>query len=170
MNHFDLFSLPAIYATDTDALERAYITLQRQFHPDRYVTKPAAERMAAAQKAMEINEAYHTLKTPLKRAQYMLALQGIRVCGENDNVKPCTALLMEVMELREAAEETRNPQQLATFQEEIKSSTAACVADIISLFEQQKYEDAAQATLRLSYLLKSAEEIRHKQLHISGEK
>ena len=53
------------------SLDRAYFALQRQWHPDRFVAKPAAERARASTEAAALNDAYRTLKDPLSRAVYL---------------------------------------------------------------------------------------------------
>ncbi len=101
MTYFTLSSISPAFDLDLQALEAAYFTAQRQYHPDRFAGKPAAERQQAMQRSADINQAYETLKNPLKRAQYLLHLQGITVGTEQDSVKPSQELLMETMEWRE---------------------------------------------------------------------
>jgi len=49
--------------------------LQQEFHPDRFASKGDVDKRLAVQTASLINQAYDTLKSPLKRAQYLLELQ-----------------------------------------------------------------------------------------------
>ncbi len=100
MNYFTLFDLPVDYSVDIDLLVARWQALQQQFHPDRYVLRPESERLVALQQAATINDAYQTLKNPLKRAQYLLSLQGITVGDERYSMRD-TAFLMEQMALRE---------------------------------------------------------------------
>lgn len=51
--------------------------------------------------ATRANEAYQTLRDPLKRATYLLHLRGIDVQAENNTAMP-PAFLMQQMEWREA--------------------------------------------------------------------
>ena len=67
-NHFELFGLPARFAVDAAALEARYHELQREVHPDRFAAAPEAERRVSMQRATRVNEAYQTLKSPLRRA------------------------------------------------------------------------------------------------------
>ena len=100
-NHFELFDLPFAYALDTQALERAYREVQREVHPDRFVTASDAEKRLAAQWATQTNEAYRTLKSPLNRGRYFLALNGIDTEEERNTAMPL-AFLMQQMEWRES--------------------------------------------------------------------
>ncbi len=76
-NHFELFGLPARFAVDTAALEARYLELQREVHPDRFAAASQAEQRVSTQLATRVNEAYQTLKSPLKRAGYLLQLRGV---------------------------------------------------------------------------------------------
>ena len=44
---------------------RLYFAGQRQWHPDRFVNRPAEERARASTEAASLNDAYRTLKDPL---------------------------------------------------------------------------------------------------------
>ena len=44
MDHFARLGLPAALEFDSGALDRAYFAAQRQWHPDRFVGRPAEER------------------------------------------------------------------------------------------------------------------------------
>ena len=81
-NFFDLFGLPASYALDARALDRAYRALQAEVHPDRHANAGDAERRASMQWATRANEAYATLRDPLKRARYLLEIEGTPVNPE----------------------------------------------------------------------------------------
>ena len=109
---FEIFSITPTFDIDLVKLEAEYFKAQRLFHPDRFVGEPSAEKMAALQKSMDINQAYEILKNPLKRAQHLLQLQGIIVGTDADSVKPSPALLMEIMEMREQLEEGKLANQL----------------------------------------------------------
>ena len=144
MNYFSLLNLPESFTLDSSTLETVYFTAQRRFHPDRFVGKSEGERLAAAQKSADINQAYEILKNPLKRAQHVLALQGIMVGTDHDSVKPSQELLMEVMEWRE------EPQRfdLAKLKEE-------SINRIGNHFQAQQWNAMAQETLRLGYIVKA---------------
>ena len=100
-NHFEFFGLPLSYALDTQVLERAYREVQREVHPDRFVTASDAEKRLAAQWATQANEAYRTLKSPLNRGRYFLKLKGIDTEEERNTAMPMEFLVQQ-MEWREA--------------------------------------------------------------------
>ena len=104
MDHFARLGLPAALDLEPASLDRAYFALQRQWHPDRFVAKPAAERARASTEAAALNDAYRTLKDPLSRAVYLAELRGVELPGDGKTIDD-PELLMEAMEAREALHE-----------------------------------------------------------------
>ena len=143
-DYFNLLNVSPAYALDLQALEKAYFTQQRLYHPDRFVGKPDAERLAAMGRSVDINKAYQLLKNPLSRAQYLLHSQGIEVGTDHDTVKPSQALLMEIMELREEG----------VSKEKIAQMIADSVQLISAHYHSASFDKMAQETLRLGYLMK----------------
>ena len=145
MNYFELLGLSPAFNLDLQALESAYFTQQRLYHPDRFVGKLPAERQAALHRSVDINKAYETLKNPFSRAQYLLHLQGTQVGTDHDTVKPSQALLMEIMELREEGVQ----------KEVLERMIVESQAHIAAHFLASRFAEMAQETLRLGYLIKA---------------
>ena len=100
-NHFELFGLPVAFDVDAQQLAERYRELQRILHPDRYANASDRERRLSIQHAAQVNEAFQTLKSSLRRARYLLQLKGVEFDDEKEtHLDP--AFLMEQMELREA--------------------------------------------------------------------
>jgi molecular chaperone HscB len=157
---FDLFGLDPIFDLDLAQLEKSYFAAQRQFHPDRLIGKPDAVRQQAISQSMLINDAYQTLKNPLKRAQHLLALQHISVGDEKDAVKPQMAILEEIMELRELVTQMATHTNITTLNEEVVKRMDKLMQALSRAFSQKDLQNAAQMTIRLGYLLKIQDEIR----------
>ena len=112
-NHFELFDLPQRFHLDLARMDEAYRGIQSQVHPDRFVQASDAERRASMQSATQVNEAYRTLKNPLARARYLLALRGVDI-GSEDNTAMPAEFLQQQMHWRESVEEAANrPEALA---------------------------------------------------------
>jgi len=73
-------------------------------HPDRFASAPQAEQRVSMQLATLVNEAYQTLKSPLRRAGYLLQLQGVDPEFETNTAMPAE-FLADQMEKRERLEE-----------------------------------------------------------------
>jgi molecular chaperone HscB len=105
--HFDVFGLQPAHAVDLPALEKGYRELSLKLHPDRFAQAEAKERRLSLEQTTALNEAYRTLKDPLKRAFYLLKLQGVDLDRDDASAQKNMPLdfLEEVMELREALDE-----------------------------------------------------------------
>lgn len=101
MNYFELLALPVSLYVDQHKLERNFQNLQRLVHPDRFASKSAEEQRVAMARSAAANEAYQTLRDPMARSRYVLAMRGIDLdeCPLKD-----PELLMEIMEERESLE------------------------------------------------------------------
>ncbi|HVG05849.1 MAG TPA: Fe-S protein assembly co-chaperone HscB [Burkholderiaceae bacterium] len=106
-DHFQLFDLPACFAVDMAALDAAYRRVQAQVHPDRFASGTAAESRIAMQWATRANEAYRTLKSPLKRAAYLCERAGAAIDAESNTSMP-SEFLMQQLQWREALDEARS--------------------------------------------------------------
>ena len=100
MDPFATLGIARRFAVDLVALEKVHRELSRALHPDRYVGATASARRAALAKAVEVNEAWRTVRDPVRRAEALLALSGT-VVEEGREPKPDPAFLLEMLERRE---------------------------------------------------------------------
>ena len=77
--YFQQFGLLPHLHLDTAALEKSFYAQSRKLHPDRFAAKPAAEQEAALAASSRLNDAYRTLRDPITRTEYLLALEGIQL-------------------------------------------------------------------------------------------
>jgi molecular chaperone HscB len=70
------------------------------------------------QMTTHVNEAYRTLKSPVRRAQYLLELNGIDAGFETNTAMP-PEFLMQQMEIRERLEEARNASTLDLLRQDL---------------------------------------------------
>ena len=159
---FTILSVLPAFDIDEAMLEAGYFREQRRFHPDRFVREPQEERLAAAERSADINRAYQTLKDPLKRAQYLLLLQGIFVGTERDSVKPDKQLLMEIMELRETIADTKSMRELYVLGDELRDTEQQLLRKISDSYNKSRWDDMAQYTIKLSYIMKAQGDIMRK--------
>lgn len=106
MNYFHLFGLTANFTIDIGRLSELYQALQKTVHPDRFAHASSQDQMIAVQKSAMINDAYQTLKKPLKRAEYLLKLRGSQMLSEQASFSD-NQFLMRQMELREMLTEVK---------------------------------------------------------------
>ncbi len=95
-NHFELFGLPVQYRLDRQVLSARYLDLTRATHPD-FAGTDAEAQLQAMELSARVNEAHAVLNDDLRRAEYLLHLQGGSI---GDKVSP--DLLERIFEMREA--------------------------------------------------------------------
>jgi molecular chaperone HscB len=88
------------------ALEQKFLQLSWKLHPDNFVSATEQEREISLKRSSELNDAYRTLRDPIARVEYLLAIEGMRKNGENKQQAP-PELLEEVFELNESLDELR---------------------------------------------------------------
>ncbi|CAG9228895.1 MULTISPECIES: Fe-S protein assembly co-chaperone HscB [Paraburkholderia] len=160
-SHFVLFGLPEQFAIDADSLDHAYRTVQAQVHPDRFAAAGDAQKRVAMQWATRANEAYQTLRDPLKRAKYLLHLRGVDV-GAEDNTAMEPAFLMQQMEWREAIEDAvhaKNVDALDALSGELRDDERARLAKLAALIDSGSNQPAAEAVRQLMFIERVAAEI-----------
>ena len=116
MSHFAIFNLPATYALDSASLSARYRDLQAAVHPDRFVNARDVEKRIAMERAVEVNEAFTTLKDPVRRAMYLLSLVDIDGMDEKNTSMPFD-FLAEQIEWREALADAKLKEDEARLEE-----------------------------------------------------
>lgn len=114
-DYFELLGLPAHLNISQEDLQRRFYDLSRQWHPDRFARKSEEQRQAALDTSSDLNDAYRTLREPVRRAEYVLKQQGFDV-GEQGTKDVPPELLEEVFELNMAMEELRGGDESARAQ------------------------------------------------------
>ena len=150
-NFFELFNLPEKFQIDTEKLQENYRSIQKEIHPDRFATSSENEKMQSMIKTTQINDAYQTLKSPIKRAKYILSLHKF-----NEKVTLPPDFLMQQMEWEEHLEEIEKDKnkleqfKLSIFKEyEQHSSLAQQQID-----NEQKWSEAAITIDKLYFIEK----------------
>jgi len=106
VDYFALFEMPRKLWIEMGALEQKFLQLSWKLHPDNYVNASEKEREFSLKRSSELNDAYRTLRDPISRVEYLLAIEGERKDGEKKQQAPAE-LLEEVFELNESLDELR---------------------------------------------------------------
>ncbi len=152
-NYFELFGLPQTYQIDTGALAERYREVQRVLHPDRFASASDRERRLSLQGATRVNEAFDTLKDPVRRARYLLSLHGVDTDAQQQTTQD-PGFLMEQMELREELEAARSSPEplvrLDLIMERVNAQIRTLVAQIAVQLDTPapKHLDIALALVR----------------------
>src|ERR1700688_3175110 len=120
VDYFTFFGFPRKLNLGTAELEKEFYALSRRLHPDVFGQADDQERSWSLEQSSMLNDAYRTLKDPIKRTEYLLRLEGIeleeqskqatekaRATGELKKQVVPPDLLEEVFELNMHLEELR---------------------------------------------------------------
>lgn len=154
-NYFEIFGMPEHFDIDTRLLAEHYRELQKSVHPDRFASAGDRDRRLAVQQAAHINEAYHVLKSPLRRARYLLQLKGVDFDDEKETTMD-PAFLMEQMELREALAEVKGADEpftaLSNIMADIDVRTASLLSEFEDLVQQADLASAKSIVQKLQFM------------------
>jgi molecular chaperone HscB len=125
VDYFTFFALPRKLNVETALLEREFYELSRKLHPDLSARADKREQEWSLEQSSLLNDAYRTLKDPIKRTEYLLRLEGVeleeqskaatekaRTTGEIKKQVVPPDLLEEVFELNMQLEELRAQKKL----------------------------------------------------------
>jgi molecular chaperone HscB len=79
VDYFTFFGFPRKLTVDVALLEREFYQLSRKLHPDLYSRAEAREQEWSLEQSSLLNDAYRTLKDPIKRTEYLLRLEGVEL-------------------------------------------------------------------------------------------
>jgi len=173
MNYFQLFHLPAQFELDLAELGTRYLELQRNFHPDKFAAASERDRMMAVQQAANINDAYHSLKHPLLRAEHLLALRGLKISHEQRSFTD-PVFLMQQMELRELLAEIPASQDPEALVDDAEQQISVQRKQLLKQLQQQldannpqQDQQAADIIRKLKFFYKLEQELEliEQQLH-----
>jgi molecular chaperone HscB len=156
-----MFGLPLRFAVDQAQLDAAFREVQAQVHPDKHAAAGDAGRRVAMQWSTRANEAYQTLKHPLKRATYLLELRGADIGAENNTAME-PAFLMQQMEWREAVEDAtaaKNVDALDKLLGDLREEKKQRYAKLGALLESGADVPAVEAVRQLMFLEKVEDDI-----------
>ncbi|HUC53095.1 MAG TPA: Fe-S protein assembly co-chaperone HscB [Candidatus Cybelea sp.] len=106
LDYFALFEMPKKLWIEMAGLEKKFLQLSWKLHPDNFVNATEHERELSLKRSSELNDAYRTLRDPVSRVEYLLAIEGARQEGQHKQQAP-PELLEEVFELNESLDELR---------------------------------------------------------------
>jgi molecular chaperone HscB len=125
VDYFTFFGLPRKLNLDTALLKREFYQLSRKLHPDLVARADKQEQEWSLEQSSLLNDAYRTLKDPIKRTEYLLRLEGVeleeqsktatetaRATGEIKKQVVPPDILEEVFELNMQLEELRMQKKL----------------------------------------------------------
>lgn len=171
-DRFAVLGLPRRFEVDLGAAEAAYKDLSRQLHPDRFAKADPRARKAALARTVAINDAWRTVKDPIKRAEYLLELAGFGLTGDDrkaggevaatKKVAAPPAFLVEILELREElgeAQQAGDTVKVAFMAEEMRGRAAEAMKTMAAALEAGRFEEGARLLVALRYYQRFLDEV-----------
>jgi len=118
-DYFTCLGFPRRLTIDPQKLEAKFYELSRAFHPDFYQNKSDTEQAISLNNAATLNTAYRTLRDPIQRAEYLLAIEAGAV--KEIRTSPPADLFEEILELQETLEEYRASDQSSEVGQQLRS-------------------------------------------------
>jgi molecular chaperone HscB len=164
------------FSVDLEAAEAAFKRLSRQVHPDRFATADPRARKAALSRTVQLNEAWRTLKDPMRRAAYLLELAGYGLGGDDGRKQAGAAgatrevaapptLLMEILELREEladAQRAGDAGKVHAMAEAMRARRADTMAALAAALDDPSaatLDEAARLMVGLRYFQRFLDEV-----------
>jgi molecular chaperone HscB len=155
-DYFTCLGFPRRLTIDPEQLEAKFYELSRAFHPDFYQNKSETEQAISLSNAATLNTAYRTLRDPIQRAEYLIAIEAGAV--KEIRTSPPADLFEEILELQDTLEEYRSSDrssetggklrtQLQTEQQALEQRKQDMEAQLERLFvEWDALQDKGEAT------------------------
>ena len=129
-----------IFLIDLEKLERNYLNLQRELHPDNLKNQNG--------KIYQINNAYRILKNPIERAKHLFEINNISI----GSIKIAQEDLLKIMDLQENSDDVENQKKIFLLYDE-------CFANMKNAFVKRDFQKALSNFSLLQYLIRLKEKI-----------
>lgn len=153
-NYFSVFGLVPRLDLDLGMLEHQFHKLSRKLHPDRFARATPNEKEWSLANTALLNDAYRTLRDPIRRTEYLLKLHGAEIGEEHSGKnrpenkmgtsRAPADLLEEVFDLNIQLEEMRAAHKMGEEDPELKASLTAAKKKFDNLLDDVDSDLRAQ--------------------------
>lgn len=168
-NYFELFGLNPVFDLDLSLLHSQHQRLQASYHPDRHVNSGEREKRLSVQMASRINQAYETLRDPVKRSRYLLEIRGARMPDDSETTSD-SEFLMEQIELREALEACRGSDDALGCCSRIEAGlierAGQLAAEFVECFEAGNLDAAGHSSRKMQFIQRIQQQLSDLQFEL----
>ncbi|XP_046871346.1 iron-sulfur cluster co-chaperone protein HscB [Hypomesus transpacificus] len=158
---FQIMDCDQTFAINTEKLQKRYLHLQRSLHPDNFSQKKAKEQEFSEHQSALVNKAYRTLLKPLSRGLYMLELQSMHLEeGTDPGADP--QLLLELMEMNEALQEARSPEDVHPIGQATKERLKDLTEQIDTSMRKGELQTAKELLSQMKYFANIEDKVKEK--------
>ena len=144
-------------------LDEKFRALSRKLHPDRFARATPRERRYSLEQTTLLNDAYKTVKDPVRRAEHLLALRGIKV-----EPKMSPEFLEQTLEDREKLLEAKTSGEpldpLAAAVREKRDRTLSQVRELVE--NGGDLAQAAELLARMRYYARYLDEVEGRSVEL----
>ena len=165
LSHFDRLGLSTRYDISPQELDRRYLAWSRELHPDFYQTRSPEEQAMSLKLSAALNDAYATLKDPVRRAEYLLYLFEGPTAAEHRAMPE--GFLEEILDLRmeinEAKEEGRlDDPSVQDLRHRLKTERNEEMAQIANLFREIEASSESPSTSMLATIREQLNTVKYR--------
>lgn len=168
-NFFELFGLNPVFDVDPAELHARQQRLQATYHPDRHVAASEQEKRLSVQMASWVNQAYETLRDPVKRSRYLLEISGASLPDDSATTAD-TTFLMEQIELREAVDACRQGGDAFDRSEAVaarlQQRANQLARDFVEAFEAGETEAAIDVSRKMQFVQRIQQQLQELQFEL----
>lgn len=152
--YFALLDLKPHFNVNLDDLAKRYREKVTATHPDRFIVASEREKRLALEQSANLNDAYQILKSPSRRALYLLSLKGQAIPLEATVQDP--EFLMQQMQWHEELDELTEQadfNSLNAFKQRVKQAQIHLENEFANCWQSlESYEYAEKLVRRMQFL------------------
>jgi molecular chaperone HscB len=141
-DYFHYFNQERTMHINLTNLKKQFLSLSKQQHPDQWAQANQATQAAANLDMATLNDAYQTLKDPLRRALHWLDLEGMTQV-QRQHLRLPMDFLMQQMEWHERMSEAQTLDAL----DALEASMNQCISEQWAHFDQKMQDNQQAAAL-----------------------
>ena len=153
---FAVFGVRRSLDLDERELERRYLQLSRDCHPDHNRARDTEDCVAVLQRSAEINDAWQVLKDPWARARALLEAEAPGVLERNKKLDP--AFLADALELAEEVA-TSGAHARPALRDRLTDALAADFAAVREAVSHRDFDAAARVVHQSHYHKKALHDL-----------
>ena len=143
MKYFEIFNIKFSKIINLDDLEEKYLLFQQKYHPDN-------TQNCDIEKSILINDAYETLKDPIKRYSYILRENKIDITNDEKAPKVDPQTLEEIWQIQENINKISIDDKLQ-LKKELKEKITNYFSIIYDSIQNSEFIHAAQILIKVKY-------------------
>ena len=149
------------FVIDAKQLSKKHRHLQTQFHPDKFSNKSKEEQDHSETMSALINEAYSTLTNPMKRALYLLDLNGDPLL-EGDQPVLDEEFLVEILELNEEIDDADCEADIEALKVVAEEKISELHEKLKVCFDEKRIPDAKMIVAKMQYFHNVKDQLKYK--------